>query len=479
MQAQMSTTDKLLQELVPILILCVVITLVVQRLPKVKLGHSPAFLRRRVLNWLPLGLTYAFLYMGRYNLNALTVPLPGATVGAISHADFGNIDAIGSMVYGLAFLINGPLTDRWGGRFTILLAAAGAAACNLAIGVLYLQAGHPPSVHVLMVLFGLNMYFQSFGAVSIVKVNAAWFHLRERGTFGGIFGILISLGLYFAYDAAPMIASLTSPEWLFLAPAACLALFFGLSYLGVQDTPGQAGCGDFDVADASSGQSEAPESSVAVIKRLLTNRVILVIAFISLSGGFLRNGILKWYRTFAGGVGLTDSYVYVHWGMVACIAGITGGMFAGIISDHLFNSRRPPVATVLFGVVLLGAIAIIPALAFPASVSWVVVVMMMATIGVNGMLSGVASQDFAGRRNAGTATGLIDGFVYFGTALQAQVYGALLPEGHTPAAANINNWYAWPIAMLPMAAIGLGLSLWIYRAVVKPAGPKATGGGGH
>ena len=84
----------------------------------------------------------------------------------------------------------------------MLVSAAGAAACNGAIGILYMAQGHPPSVHALLWLFALNMYFQSFGAVSIVKVNAAWFHLRERGTFGGIFGILISLGLYFAYDWA-------------------------------------------------------------------------------------------------------------------------------------------------------------------------------------------------------------------------------------------------------------------------------------
>ena len=30
--------------------------------------HSRAYRRRRVMNWLPLGLTYALLYMGRYNL---------------------------------------------------------------------------------------------------------------------------------------------------------------------------------------------------------------------------------------------------------------------------------------------------------------------------------------------------------------------------------------------------------------------------
>ncbi|HPB96648.1 MAG TPA: MFS transporter, partial [Polyangiaceae bacterium] len=58
-----------LSELLPISILLVVVALVLARLPKVKeVEHSAAFRRRRVLNWLPLGLAYAFLYMGRYNL---------------------------------------------------------------------------------------------------------------------------------------------------------------------------------------------------------------------------------------------------------------------------------------------------------------------------------------------------------------------------------------------------------------------------
>src|SRR3954466_10279889 len=121
--------DKLLQEVVPIVILCAVIALVVRRLPRIDVGHTDAFRRRRVLNWLPLGLTYAFLYMGRYNLNALL------TADLIPAKDFGDIDAVGSVVYGLAFLLNGPLADRWGGRVTILIASAGASVCNLAIGL--------------------------------------------------------------------------------------------------------------------------------------------------------------------------------------------------------------------------------------------------------------------------------------------------------------------------------------------------------
>src|SRR5579862_7706851 len=31
--------------------------------------HGRWFMMQRFINWLPLGMTYAFLYMGRYNLN--------------------------------------------------------------------------------------------------------------------------------------------------------------------------------------------------------------------------------------------------------------------------------------------------------------------------------------------------------------------------------------------------------------------------
>jgi OPA family glycerol-3-phosphate transporter-like MFS transporter len=92
----------------------------------------------------------------------------------------------------------------------------------------------------------------------------------------------------------------------------------------------------------------------------------------------------------------------------------------------------------------------------------------------------VASQDFGGRLNTGVAVGLIDGFVYIGTAIQDQVYGGVgsaLPEKGTAAAKDIANWQAWPIAMVPVAAIGLWLSirLWNARVVVrKPAAAPAA-----
>src|SRR5262249_29213099 len=141
--------------------------------------------------------------------------------------------------------------------------------------------------------------------------------------------------------------------WMFLVPAAILAVFWVLSFALVRDTPSRAGFQDFDVADASSGQSETREPAVRVIARLLRNPVILTIAIIELCSGFLRQGILKWSNDFASGIDV-KTYVNRHWGMVSCIAGITGGMVAGVLSDHLFHSRRPPMSTVLYLIMLLG-----------------------------------------------------------------------------------------------------------------------------
>jgi OPA family glycerol-3-phosphate transporter-like MFS transporter len=154
-------------------------------------------------------------------------------------------------------------------------------------------------------------------------------------------------------------------------------------------------------------------------------------------------------------------------------------MFAGAISDHVFHSRRGPVAAVLYGIMLLGALL----LCFVYQVTWLVgplvVFMSLAVIGVHGMLSGTASMDFGGRRNVGVAVGLIDGFVYLGTFTMFLVYRVVLPREQLDAdgkltgpATDPDQWLAWPIAMVPFALVGLLLATRVWNA-------KPRSGGGH
>lgn len=485
------------EELLSIGLLLAVVGVVIARLPRVEgVEHSNAFRRRRVLNWLPLGLTYAFLYMGRYNLNVSKFAfeeMPDAAGKALmGNADFGYIFAVGTVVYGASFLLNGPLTDRMGGKRAILIGAGGAALANVLMGLcswsLVSQGAMAPFlaqnfVWVFSVLYGLNMYFQSFGAVAIVKVNAPWFHVRERGVFGAIFGILISLGIYFAYDWSKLVLDHLGLVWVFVLPAIMLLVFWALDVFLVQDTPGDAGHEDFDTADASSGD-DGPRLRVAqVFGLMLKNPVIITIALIEFCSGFLRQAIMQWFRTFAkqtdATLGLTESYVYQHWGMLLCCAGILGGVVAGVISDRMFGSRRGPVAGLLYGAMLVGAVVLTFTYDSPL-VAPLVVVMSMCVIGVHGMLSGTASMDFGGKKNVGVAVGIIDGFVYLGTAVMSLTYAFILPQEELTADGKLTGdaldpaqWIAWPVSMIPLALAGTLLALRVWNA--KPKRQAAIG----
>ena len=173
------------------------------------LQHSRWFMVRRFLNWFPLGMTYAFLYMGRYNL----IVSKNALGTMLSKEEFGVIFGIGTVVYALSFLINGPLVDKIGGKKGMLIAALGSSFANILLGLLtYFVTTGRVKVNIVAAFSGIyavNMYFQSYGAVSIIKVKAYWFHVRERGVFGAIFGTLISFGVYFAFDWGQGIVDLT------------------------------------------------------------------------------------------------------------------------------------------------------------------------------------------------------------------------------------------------------------------------------
>jgi len=484
-----------LSEILPIVLLLVAVAIVFWRLPRIDMGHSARYLARRRWNWLPLGLTYAFLYMGRYNLTVSKRAfgdLAGADGGVMmGNEAFGVIFGVGTVVYGVSFLINGPLTDRLGGRFSILLGAFGAAVANLLMGLiswsLWKQgpgcatfAAH--FVPIYSVLYAANMYFQSFGAVAIVKVNAGWFHVRERGVFGAIFGILISLGIYFAYDWGGLILEHLGLAWVFLVPAAVLLAFWLIDLRVVRDRPSGAGFADIPLGDATDGDTGPRLGPVKVFLLMLRNPIIMTIACIEFCSGWLRQAIMQWFGTFAkqtdAALGLRSSFVNDNWGMLLCVAGILGGVVAGTISDHVFQSRRGPVAALLYAVMLTGAVLMVFTYTQPW-VGWLVVVMSLAVIGVHGMLSGTASMDFGGSKNAGIAVGLIDGFVYLGTAAMSFTYAVILPQEQLDAAGTLTgpatdpaSWRAWPISMVPLAIVGLALA-WRIRAA-KPRGKAAA-----
>jgi OPA family glycerol-3-phosphate transporter-like MFS transporter len=432
-------------------------------------------------------MTYAFMYMGRYNLNVAKTALGDV----MTKEDFGIIGGVGFTTYALALFFIGPIVDRIGGKKGILIGSIGSALMNLVMGgILYLFLHNQLHINLVLafsIVYALNMFFQSFGAVSTIKVKSFWFHVRERGTFGAIFGTLISLGVYFAFDWGGAIADAvkighgTEPSviynllnsifvldgrtipalWLiFFIPAIILIFWALIDVILLKDSPDAAGFDPLDVHDASHGEREKKYSYKELMHKIFSNKIIWIIGAIEFTSGILRNGILQWYKVFAHETGMGVPHISANWGFWGCVTGILGGFAAGWMSDHLFNSRRAPAAGIMQVIIFFSVGVMAVFITSNAMVVGVAAVMvMMAVIGVHAIMSGTATADFGGKKAAATATGVADAFSYAGSAVQSFALGILTTK----------SWSYWPIFLIPFAILGFYFSLKMWKDI-----PEAT-----
>jgi MFS transporter, OPA family, glycerol-3-phosphate transporter len=435
--------------------------------------HSTKYRFRRFANWFPLGLTYATYYMGRYNFNVVKGDM--GKMFELDKAQMGIIATAGFWTYALSVIFNGPLADKIGGRKAILFGAMGALVMNLVIGLLFLNGWTTKILVGMSLLYSLNMYFQSFGALSVVKVNAAWFHVKERGIFGGVFGAMISGGYWLAITVGGWILAHFSWYMVFLVPAFAMGVMTIVDYFLVRDRPSDAGYPDFDTADASSGDN-TPVDLTYLFKKVFSHPVIVTIACAEFCTGFVRQGLLLYFTEFLKEVHhVTPGTWLFGWaGTGITIGGIVGGLICGFLSDKMFQSRRPPVAFIFY----LGQVVTLFALGFaptPGAAAFLIGVSCMFIFGVHGMLSGTASMDFGGKKAAASAAGMLDGIQYvasgftgFGLGWILKTYGwdgTPFTEGYQPTSA-----WVWVFSIIPFSVFGAFFMTRIWNAQPKHAG---------
>lgn len=411
------------------------------------------------MNWLTLGLTYATMYMGRYNLSMANSSLSKAY--GWDKTQIGAIISSALMIYGISAIFNGPIADKIGGRKAMLIGASGTVIFNLLFG-LGAYMGFLGTGTILLAYFAgvwsLNSYFQSYSALALIKVNAGWFHIRERGVFSAIFGSMIQSGRALIFAVGGWLVITLPWQWVFFVPSILVAVMAYLTYRNVQDSPSQAGLPDLDVQDASSGDKE-PVSVKYVLKKVLTNPVTLTIAFAEFCTGFVRHGFEQWFPRYmqeAQKLPL-ESPIFQKGAMAVVLAGIAGAFFAGTLSDWVFKGRRTPMAFIGYTIQILCLAVIWKA----PSVEWVIVAFTLNSFAisvVHSMLSGTASMDFGGKRAAATAAGVFDGMQYVGGAFVGLGMGYLL---------DTFGWGSWGPSMIGFSAIGAILMLTLWNARPK------------
>ena len=427
--------------------------------------YTTAFRKRRVANWLVLGLTYATMYMGRYNFALVNKAL--SVKYGFDTKQIGWIITVASLIYGLSAIFNGPNADHIGGRKAMLIGVFGGALFNVAFGLgAYIGAVDSKTLLIgyFATMWALNNYFQSYSALSLIKVNASWFHISERGRFSAIFGSMIQSGRFGILLLGGYLVAKGPWQWVFFVPAGMMTVMGVVTYLVVQDSPEQAGHAAFDTQDASSSYTGKVDFAY-IAKLVFTNPVTLTIAAAEFCTGVVRKGFEEWFpRYMQEHLNIpTNSGVFFKGSSIVVLAGIGGAFVAGYASDIIFKNRRPPVALIGYVLQVFALVAISRA---PSTGVIIVafVVNSFAVSMVHSMLSGTASMDFGGKKAAATAAGMFDGMQYVGGSLAGFPLGWIIDK---------YGWNAWGPSLAVFSVIGVILMATLWNARPKP------GGGGH
>src|SRR5437870_8491477 len=432
--------------------------------PAVK--HPPGFRPRRGLNWTFVGLLYTSFYTCRYNLAIANKSISDEF--GFNKAQMGTIITTALLAYAFGQIINGLLTDRFGGKRAMLIGAGGTMIMNTIFGF----ASFWGLLWFFVLIRGIDGYFQAFGAPGMVKINAAWFAHTERGRLAGIFGFMINAGrvLIGAFGPALLAGFVflglwhVPPlhwRWLFWIPAMIATVAGVCMALITKPTPREAGF-EHPGVEEPQGADQVRASIGTVFLTIASNPLIWIVALAYACTGSVRQGVDQWFFRFMQEVHHLDLKDDRFWylGIGIPLVASLGSLVSGYVSDTVFKGRRAPVAA---GCYFLEVIIIVSAAQF-TSANTAVVFLILISFTVNAthsILGTAAAMDIGGARMAGFASGLIDSFQYFGGSLAGLLLGHLLDRSW--------GWYFY--FMAPFGIIG-GLSMMSILGRVTLAKPQ-------
>jgi MFS transporter, OPA family, glycerol-3-phosphate transporter len=427
-------------------------------------AYPPGFRPRRGLNWFLIGLLYASYYTCRYNFRF-------ATPGMVREFGFSTFQITAmlsawSLAYGTGQLVNGLLTDRIGGKTAMLIGAAGTIIINLIFGF----ASFTGTFATFAAIWLFNGYLQSFGTPGMVKMNAAWFRRTERGTFTGIFGFMIQLGQFAINNLAPLIlAGFTIGiwtvakddwHWLFRIPPLLVAIMATLLAIFVKETPEAAGYHGLIEDEGSSTDCRAGLREC--FTTIFTHPLIWFYAVAYGCTGAVRNSsdqLMVLYFHDQLKLNLADKPAAVLWTVnLMPLVAVIGSFTAGRVSDQFFSGHRSPVAMTLYffesAVILTAAFVIAAGVVGPTPLGIFVgclflVLVALTANSTHAIVGAAAPMDIGGRKMAGFASGVVDSFQYYGTALALPFTGWMIDR---------HGWNVWYPIMAGFGAIG-GVSM--------------------
>jgi OPA family sugar phosphate sensor protein UhpC-like MFS transporter len=348
---------------------------------------------------------------------------------------------IGSAIfwgYAIGRLINGFLADHANLKKFFAVGILLSAVANLIMGSW-------ASYGLWAVLWGLNGWFQGFGAPSAIVSLARWFGAKERGRFYGIWSASHSIGEGLTFVGTATLVSFWGWHAGFIGPG-IFCIFVAITvYILMKDRPEALG-----LPPVAAWQNEEPAPAVQpadppgeradIQLEILKLPALWIICLASGTMYVTRYAINSWgvfYLQEAKGYSLIQAGSIMG---LNTLAGIGGCIAYGFVSDMLFKTRRPPV-TLIYGILEVLSLAVI----FFAPPRHPILLTAAFTLygftlsGLLAVLGGLFAVDIVPKKAAGAAIGLTGVFSYVFAAMQERISGYLIHRGEVIEKVNAIN----------------------------------------
>ena len=351
-------------------------------------------------------IVYTVLYFCRLNisaaLDAITVDL------GISITTAGLLQTVFAVVYACGQMVNGMIVDHVNPFRYMVMGLCGSALCNLAMSFTQGFAA-------MVAVWTFNAVFQSMLWTPIVRVVAFYFRGdRERNTANAALSVTLIAGHFFAWAISGVMADWFGWRLSFRVPA-CIALFAALCAAGFL----AAELRDDNWSGAAKKEKTSQRtSSMAVLSSV---SFLLVLATCILYG-FIRDGVITWTPTILAHMGRESAVSATAFTLILPLIN-AGGVCIG---NHLRARGANPrlVVAMMMAAALCCCAALLPAGGM-LLVALLLGCVCAAMYGANTMLTGLIPMEYDSVGKSGMTAGMIDAFIYLGSALAGVLAGGV------------------------------------------------------
>lgn len=358
--------------------------------------------------------TYASFYLLRVNI---AVAIPGI-IGefGISKTAIGGVLTALFAAYAFGQFVNGSMGDKFGARKMVTIGLLFSALLNIIFGF---TQGFLISM---IVIWGLNGFFQAMGWGPIVKTIACWFPPQKRDVASGILSTSYILGSSLSLLLAGFVAGYFGWRWVFWFPA-IITIIIALYWV-------------IRVKNSCEDEGFEPTEKVGIVKYagvkhslgiILKDKRVWFASFCLFGLNIVRYGFLDWAPTYFFEVQKATISVAAYKTLIFPLAGAVGALSSGWLSEKVFKRKKSLIAVVML---LMLAVAIWSFNQIPVE-NWILSLIVLSiigflTFGPHMMIVTILPMDLGTKERASSVAGFIDGWGYIGAALTGVGTGFLL-----------------------------------------------------